>query len=68
MIIFYIRLDARHQGGDGDVAGFKETLLKMYSLYEAAESDEKNTYNVVVNEHMTLLDVVAKVQAIVEKI
>ena len=58
------RLTDRHRGTGSNV----EFYSKMYALYEPAEEDEKNSFNVTVTENMAADDVVECVQRILQQL
>ena len=60
------RLAGRH--GDGQGEEFTGYLTKMFEIYEPAENDEENAYNVKVTEDMTPDDVIQKVLEIVQNL
>ena len=43
-------------------------MEKFYDLYEPADEDEKNAYNIDITEDMSVEDVIKKVLKIVENI
>ena len=45
-----------------------EMMAKFYDLYEPAGDDEKNAYNISINEDMTVEDVLQEALKIVENV
>ena len=57
------RLHERHAGTGVNVAGLFE---KMSKVYEPADEDEKNAFNIAITEDMSPDDVIEEVQRIVQ--
>ena len=58
------RLLQRHQPGDEEGLNF---LLNLYELFEPAEDDEENAYNVSISKDMSPEEVIEKVFEIVKE-
>ena len=62
------RLLARHGTDDPSTEEFVKVLNDIYDLYDSAEDDEENAYNIMITEDMSIDDVMEKVLEIVNKI
>ena len=58
------RLRARH----GDSIGENSSLTKMFKIFQPAEGDEVNAFNVTIDETMSKHDVMNKVLDVIKNI